>query len=1264
MEFILQNLKLSKILVINILKLIFYYIAIQSNKFRLNKKIKENLFLKQNENIDKRDILCTNENSLEKKIINKDKISNKQIAKELKKISEGFFIKKYKKIVKKKDKIDKSNKSINTLGNNNIKKNSLINLHYKFGNHYKNLNITDRPIITQLTKGINLKQQLGINTKNSKAIKLKQNNKKLMIECRYFSNNEKYDLNEDKYYKKYKCYLSSVPNSKKKIKNKSTFSKKDKKIIMKSSKPPYTNLYTDFTSKCKNKANNNKMNIKRRFDNLSGVLLYQDNVQMAKNDSILNNIPRTQRLNSDLNSLDYKVSQENNSNYIKINNNESKKTQRKIFIKKDNLFKSIKVNKNNYFEKINNNINNNNNMKINSFMITNINPNYNNKIKYLKKSYKSKGRLKSCKFSNEKIQKIKRELITEKNKNLEERAYKKIHNINMNQSSSLTDRKNKTFFGNYIKSNKMHINGNINSNRFFINSNNWSSFINNNSEIIRNNTNSNFITNYNKVHTANKKKEKKSLYQKVMLKEEELLRKIKFKMKSKGLTSLNSNENSKSNIVFDSITNTSNRCNYNNTTSNNNFKGFKNDKKIFINNIINVNNTSENNNNVQNNVFDNNNNCCSYRLIGGDKIKSFKNKIIGTNSNITGFDYSFNNQSQRILYQNKISKINLQLKDIILNNDKSKKDSKPKNMKANIIKKNNIMKYNKINDKPLNINKEKKIVEPMHKKFESSEINVHNSQANNFLNLSNIFPGINPDSISKKFHTDKNDNDVDNNINNNNIQNNLSVASTLKPCEYYREECYKLSSYLIEFYRKNNFYPKTELSFYKYGRLLGKGAFGKVNIALHLASGRLVAIKSFNKKKLTTRRARRKIKTEIEVLCKLRSPFCTQIYDYFETDTHILIVMEYICGDLLGFMRKRSKISEPTAKIIFKQIIKGLQYIHKRKIVHRDIKLDNVLIDLTNTVKICDFGVSRILTPGDTMYEHCGTPAYIAPEIFRNEGYEGYSCDIWSAGVTLYYMLAGMQPFKGGKLEELKETILKGQYDIIKDVSNEANDLISKMLVLNPKERITIEGILKHPWLKNIDIKNRQKLNLFTNAEKGLLAKYDVNYLSSPKEELIEVFTVSNLQTKDDKDQKVVTKSDILAPYNSYSKRPDEDIYDLKIENDICRFNFKAQLSNIKYELSNNQEFDNGIIKTLYNSAKKEKNQNNNQSNEIKQSLNLSLDSMETYTCGLCDDVIKDIEELIGYKKNYLVQCLRKNEINYATATYYLMLKDELNSAY
>jgi serine/threonine protein kinase len=521
----------------------------------------------------------------------------------------------------------------------------------------------------------------------------------------------------------------------------------------------------------------------------------------------------------------------------------------------------------------------------------------------------------------------------------------------------------------------------------------------------------------------------------------------------------------------------------------------------------------------------------------------------------------------------------------------------------------------------------------------------------NQKNLSNIFKNLNREIISENIT----------------IETNPSLVSTLKECTYYKQECENLSSYIKQYHEKHKEYPNTDQNFYKYGRLLGKGAFGKVNLALHLASGRLVAIKSFNKKKLTTKRAKRKIKTEIEALSKLRNPFCTQIYDFFETDTHILIVMEYVCGDLLGFIKKRGKISESTAKIIFKQIIKGLQYIHKKKIVHRDIKLDNVLIDLTNTVKICDFGVCRILQPGDIMYEHCGTPAYIAPEIFKDEGYEGFSCDVWSAGVTLHYMLAGIQPFRANKIDDLKEIILKGEYERIEDVSNEANDLISGMLQLNPNKRLSIEDILRHPWLKNVDIKKRKNLNIFTNAEKGLLSKFDVNYLSSPKEELIEVFTVSNLITKEEKEEKGATKSDILAPYNSYAKKSDEnDLYsDLKIENELCRFNFKAQLSNIKYELSNNQEFDNGIIKTIYNSVEGGNKKNNEEfEKENTHTLNLSLDSIATFTGGLCDDIIKDIEELIGYDKKYLVQCLRKNEINYATATYYLMLRDEMNSHY
>jgi serine/threonine protein kinase len=99
-----------------------------------------------------------------------------------------------------------------------------------------------------------------------------------------------------------------------------------------------------------------------------------------------------------------------------------------------------------------------------------------------------------------------------------------------------------------------------------------------------------------------------------------------------------------------------------------------------------------------------------------------------------------------------------------------------------------------------------------------------------------------------------------------------------------------------------------------------------------------------------------------------------------------MIVMEYVpCGDLLSFVRKRSKLNEITAKFIFKQIIEALQYIHEHGIVHRDIKLDNILIDLNNNIKICDFGVSKQIKRGDVMHDQCGTPAYIAPEILRNQ---------------------------------------------------------------------------------------------------------------------------------------------------------------------------------------------------------------------------------------------------------------------------------------
>ena len=139
-----------------------------------------------------------------------------------------------------------------------------------------------------------------------------------------------------------------------------------------------------------------------------------------------------------------------------------------------------------------------------------------------------------------------------------------------------------------------------------------------------------------------------------------------------------------------------------------------------------------------------------------------------------------------------------------------------------------------------------------------------------------------------------------------------------------------------------------------------------------------------------------------------------RLYESFEIDSHIVYVME-VCGggDLLTFVRRRRKLNEDQAKFIFRQIINGLKYVHSKGVLHRDIKLDNILLTSEGDVKICDFGVSKIVQNKNlVMEDQCGTPAYIAPEVFSGKGYKGFQSDIWSAGVVLYAMLLGTVPFK------------------------------------------------------------------------------------------------------------------------------------------------------------------------------------------------------------------------------------------------------------
>ena len=606
-----------------------------------------------------------------------------------------------------------------------------------------------------------------------------------------------------------------------------------------------------------------------------------------------------------------------------------------------------------------------------------------------------------------------------------------------------------------------------------------------------------------------------------------------------------------------------------------------------------------------------------------------------------------------------------------INNIYNKKSDEIQNISTNIKPQESDNYYNHIitTDFEKDKNKDKNI-----NKEEDKKLNEENNINSNDINIIK-----NNDDYANRNNYDYYPELLCNINDNSEKEEEKSILTTQsRDCLYYQNELEKLSTYIKKYYSEKNSYPQSGIEFYLFGREIGHGAFGKVNLCLHIASGHLVAMKTFIKKDLKYKETKDKLKNEVEVLSKLHHPFINQILDSFETETHFFIVMEYVCGDLLSFIRKRNKLNEPSAKIIFKQIIEGLKYIHKKKIIHRDIKLDNILIDLNNTIKICDFGVSRKIEKGNLIYERCGTPAYIAPEIYSKIGYEDGKCDIWSAGITLYYMLSGNLPFKGSNIQELEKVILSGEYEKIKDVSNEANNIIDGMLRIDPNNRLTIDEILKHPWLNNTKLENRYKLNIFTEAEKNLLCKYDVDYLNSSKSDLIENFTYRNLALDNNK-KKIGgnTKSIIYAPYNScvnedskdeeeiniisYLNKEEKALYEeLEINNNICKFGWRVKQANINYELSNNDDFDNGLMKSI--KEEEYKNKNEKIDNENNSAKNKSLESVKDYEKIKIDKkILEYIEKNVGYDKKYLTKCLKKNIINYSTATYYLLYKDKMN---
>jgi len=213
------------------------------------------------------------------------------------------------------------------------------------------------------------------------------------------------------------------------------------------------------------------------------------------------------------------------------------------------------------------------------------------------------------------------------------------------------------------------------------------------------------------------------------------------------------------------------------------------------------------------------------------------------------------------------------------------------------------------------------------------------------------------------------------------------------------QERANLIAYISSYTKKNGKVPKTTLQFFKIIRLIGKGSFGKVHLGLHLLTRHKVAIKCIDKEYIMEEKAQNKVVQEVTLLKGMSHKNIIKILEVFENKKYVFIVTDFAeKGDLLQYMKEHGVFREQKAKPIIAQVLNGLDFCHSRGIMHRDVKLDNILLDRDLKVKICDFGVSRVMPKnGQPIKERCGTPAYIAPEIIKNQGYSGFLADVRAA---------------------------------------------------------------------------------------------------------------------------------------------------------------------------------------------------------------------------------------------------------------------------
>lgn len=249
-------------------------------------------------------------------------------------------------------------------------------------------------------------------------------------------------------------------------------------------------------------------------------------------------------------------------------------------------------------------------------------------------------------------------------------------------------------------------------------------------------------------------------------------------------------------------------------------------------------------------------------------------------------------------------------------------------------------------------------------------------------------------------------------------------------------------------------------------RTLGKGQTGLVKMGTHCVTRKYVAVKIVNREKLSST-VLMKVEREIAIMKLINHPHVLGLYDVYENNTHLFLILELVSGgELFDYLVKKGRLSEREARKFFRQIVSAVDFCHKHSICHRDLKPENLLLDDNKNIKVADFGMASLQVGERLLETSCGSPHYACPEVIRGEQYDGRKADVWSCGVILFALLVGALPFDDDNLRVLLEKVKKGHFTIPPYVPEGAKDMLKGMIEVNPRKRMTLDQVMKHHWFQ------------------------------------------------------------------------------------------------------------------------------------------------------------------------------------------------------